>query len=283
MATIPNRVAERLSSSLKRFQPILESAKSRDVNEADTSIIVSDMLSEIFGYDKYSEVTREHAIRGTFCDLALKVDNELQFIIEIKAIGLELKDAHIKQAVDYAANQGVEWVILTNGINWRAFKVIFGKPIDQECVLDLNLLNISPRNSAHLESLYPLTREGLLKGALPAYHTQQQATNRFYMAAIVLSDPVVETIRRELKRISPDVKIQIEEIRQSLINEVLKREVVEGEKAGEAKKRVQRAAAKLLRAKKAKEERPEQIEEPAPQVEESMPEDIQHLSTESVN
>ncbi|HSF48578.1 MAG TPA: restriction endonuclease subunit R, partial [Burkholderiales bacterium] len=88
MPSVPTKVAERLSSALKRFQPILTSAQSRDVNEADTSIIVTDMLSDIFGYDRYSEVTREHAIRGTFCDLAIKMEGELQFIIEVKAIGL---------------------------------------------------------------------------------------------------------------------------------------------------------------------------------------------------
>ena len=129
MPQVPAKVAERLSAALKRFQPILASANSRDVNESDTSIIVTDLLSDMFGYDKYSEVTREYAIRGTYCDLAIKIENELNFLIEVKAIGLDLKDAHIKQAVDYAANQGVDWVILTNGIVWHVFKVIFNKPI----------------------------------------------------------------------------------------------------------------------------------------------------------
>lgn len=53
--SVPARTAERLSSGLKRFTPILASAKSRDVNESDTSMIVTDMLADVFGYDKYSE------------------------------------------------------------------------------------------------------------------------------------------------------------------------------------------------------------------------------------
>jgi len=97
---IPTRVSERLAAGVKRFQPILSSAKSRDVNESDTSMIVADLLAEIFGYDKYSEVTRELCIRGTYCDLATRLDGKFQMIIEVKAIGLELKDAHVKQAVD---------------------------------------------------------------------------------------------------------------------------------------------------------------------------------------
>ena len=40
----------------------------------------------------------------------------------------------MKQAVDYAANQGIEWVALTNGNIWRVFRVIFAKPIDADLV-----------------------------------------------------------------------------------------------------------------------------------------------------
>ena len=65
--SIPAKVAERLAVGLKRFQPVLTSAKTRDVNESDTSMIVTDMLAEVFGYDKYHEITRELCIRGTFC------------------------------------------------------------------------------------------------------------------------------------------------------------------------------------------------------------------------
>ncbi|HET9532749.1 MAG TPA: type I restriction enzyme HsdR N-terminal domain-containing protein [Blastocatellia bacterium] len=260
MANISVRVSDRLITYLKRFQPVLESARSRDINEPDTSVIVSDILSDMFGYDRYSEVTREHAIRGTFCDLAIKIDNELQFIIEVKAIGLDLKDSHIKQAVDYAANQGVDWVMLTNGINWKVFRITFGKPIDNELVLDLDLLSLSHRNSSHIEALYHLTREGLLKGALPAYHAQQEATNRFFLAAIVLSEPVVTMVRKELRRISPDVRIGSEQIRASLIQDVLKREVVEGEKADEARKKINRAIGKAAKAKTTREPRGQRSE-----------------------
>ena len=126
MAYVPSRVAERISSGLKRFQAVIQSAKSRDVNESDTVIIVTDMLSEVFGYDKYSELTSEFAIRGTFCDLATKVDGTIQCLIEVKAAGSELKESHSKQAVDYAANQGIQWVVLTNAAHWKVFEVNFG-------------------------------------------------------------------------------------------------------------------------------------------------------------
>jgi hypothetical protein len=106
MPSVPDRIAERLRASLKHFQTIVQSAKSRDVNESDTVIIVTDMLSDVFGYDKYSEITSEMCIRGTYCDLATKLDGKIQTLVEVKAVGIELKDSHMRQAVDYAANSG---------------------------------------------------------------------------------------------------------------------------------------------------------------------------------
>ncbi|MFN2455062.1 MAG: restriction endonuclease subunit R [Pyrinomonadaceae bacterium] len=252
MVQVANKVADRLAAGIKRFQPIIASAKSRDVGESDTVIIVTDMLSEVFGYDKYSEITSETSIRGTWCDLAIKLDGAIEFLIEVKAIGLELKDSHTKQAVDYSANQGTDWVILTNAEIWRIYKVTFAKPIDHELVLEINFSQLNSKKSSDIELLYNLTREGWLKSALGEFHTQQQALSRFFLGAMVLSNPVLEVIRRELRRLSPDVRIDIEQIKSVLVQDVLKREVVEGEKADEARKKISKSSSKLLRAKTVK-------------------------------
>ncbi|HTD65582.1 MAG TPA: type I restriction enzyme HsdR N-terminal domain-containing protein, partial [Candidatus Limnocylindria bacterium] len=225
----------------------------RDDGEADTVMIVTDMLAEVFGYDKYSEVTAEFSIRGTYCDLATKLDGALQALIEVKAVGLDLKDSHVKQAVDYAANQGVDWVVLTNGICWRVYKVTFAKPIDQELVIEIDFCALDAKSQTDLEALFLWCKEGWIKSVLGDYHTQKQALSRFFLGAMVLSDPVVEVIRRELRRVSPDVRIEIDQIRHVLSSEVLKRDVMEGDKAEEATKKIARVANKALRAKAAKE------------------------------
>src|SRR5262245_26135468 len=94
---ISKRVVERIATNLKAYQGILQQQKSRDISEADTVTVVKDVLSSVFGYDKYAELTSEHSIRGTFCDLAVKLDDKLAFLIEVKAIGIDLKDGHVKQ------------------------------------------------------------------------------------------------------------------------------------------------------------------------------------------
>lgn len=170
------------------------------------------MLSEIFGYDKYSEITSKFSIRSTYCDLATKLNGKLELLIEVKAIGLELKDTYVKQAVDYAANQGVDFVVLTNGLLWKAFKVTFTKPIGQEMVFEIDFSQLNPKKMDDIDKVYLISKEGWLKSTLYDFHSQKQVLNRFSIGAMMLSDPVIEVIRRELRKMSPDMKITAEQV-----------------------------------------------------------------------
>lgn len=250
MSSIPKRVEARLVAGIKKFQPILAMARSKDVNESDTVVILNDLISAVFGYDKYFEVTSEFAIRSTYCDIAIKLDGKPIVLLEAKAAGIELKDQHIKQAVDYAANQGVDWVVLTNGIEWRIYKVIFAKPIDNELVCEFNFCNLDTKDDTHLQFLYLLTKEGWAKSAVGEFHLQKQALNRFYVGAALLTEAVLNAIRRELKRVSPDVRIDTDQISAVISQEVVKREVSEGSKFSEAQRAFGRAANKAAKAKK---------------------------------
>lgn len=252
MSAIPAKVKTRLQNSLKRFQQVISSAKSRDVNESDTVVIVTDMLSEIFGYDKYSEVTSEYSIRSTYCDLAVKIKDKVEILIEAKAIGLELKDSFIKQATDYAANQGIEWVALTNGELWKIYKVTFSKPIGQDLVMDYHILDMNGKNQSDLDMLFLLCKECWIKKGVENYYDQKQALSRFFIGAMLQTEDVLNVIRRDLKKISPNVKIENDQILEVLKQEVLKREVVEGEKAEMAIKKIGRIKQKAGKAKPAR-------------------------------
>ncbi|MBK8001941.1 MAG: restriction endonuclease subunit R [Verrucomicrobia bacterium] len=202
-------------------------------------------------------------IKGTFCDLALKIDGKLVLLIEVKPIGSDLKEGYIRQAVDYAANQGIEWVVLTNAARWEIHKIGFGKPITNELLVTVDLLTADPKNDSDLEVLFLLSREAQGKSLLDEYHEQKQALSKYCIGALLLSDTIVSVIRRELKRLSPDVKIETEEIHAVLSHEVIKREVLEGEKAQEAARRIARAANRVKKSKLEKEGSAETSQEAA--------------------
>lgn len=250
MGQVPVKVAKRISDAIKQFQPIIDAARARDVNESDTVTIVTDMLQSVFGYDKYADISSEHAIRGTYCDLAIKLDGALTLLVEVKAVGLELKDQFVKQAIDYATNQGIEWVVLTNGHIWRTYTVTFGKPIDYEMLLEVDFSALDPKKDDDVASLFLLSKEGWKKSSIDEYKTQREAVNRFTIAAVLLEPDTIQLIRRELRRIAPESRIDIDDVQHVLTQEVLKRDVIEGDKAEAAKKLVAKASKRALRDSK---------------------------------
>ena len=82
------------------------------------------------------------------------------------------------------------------------------------------------------------------KSALTDYCEQKEALSKYSIAAAILSDPVLNAIRHELKQISPDVRIDSDQIRSVLEQEVLIEEVLKGDKAEEARRLIAKAANK---------------------------------------
>lgn len=247
MANIPPKVSDRLTAMIKKYQPILISAKNQDKNEADTVTIISQMLSDIFGYDQFSEITKEFAIKNTYCDLAIKIDGDVKFLIEAKAIGSKLNESHIAQATTYGAKVGIEWVVLTNGINWIIYKMNYGNKIAHKHISSFDFTNLKPKNTADHEQLFILCKEGLKKDAIEEFHAYKKIVNPFYIGSIIMGEYVVEAIKRELRKSSPGLKVDDKEIESILRNDVLKREIVDGEYAIDAQEQYKQV---LKKAKK---------------------------------
>jgi Type I restriction enzyme R protein N terminus (HSDR_N) len=253
------RVANRIAAQMKRYQSILATIQKKDISEADTVTVINDILADVCGYDKYHEVTSQYAIRGTFVDLAVKVDENIRFLIEVKAIGIELKDSHIKQAIDYAANEGIEWVVLTNGAIWRVYNVHFGQPIEKILVCEVDLIALSPKSDEILECFGNLSRESFSKGNMADLLHQKQVTNKFTVAALLISDDVLDDLRKEIRRLGSGIKVDNDYLRALLTNEIVKRDLIDSEEAKAAfqnVKRLQRTAARKKSSEKELEQRP---------------------------
>lgn len=250
MATTPKKVLNRFTANVPKFQKVLKIAKDRDVNEADTVSIINDIMGDVLGYDKYLEVTSEFAIRSTYCDLAIKVDDKVQFLLEAKAIGMELKENHIRQAIDYGANHGIQWVILSNGIEWQIYRIRFEQPINYDLVCQFDFSQLNLKDDRDQNVLFLLSKEGLSKNAREDFYDKVQSVNRYVIGSLILSESVLSVIRRELRKISEGVKIDLREVEHIVKNEVLKREVVEGDEADNAKARLRKLYRKITPRKK---------------------------------
>lgn len=238
MIIIPTKVRERLIEGLKKFQPILKNAKSMDINESDTVMIVGGILNDIFGFDQWTEITSEYKIQSTYCDLAIKIDGKIKFLIEVKAINKELVTQHITQAVNYGANAGAEWIMLTNGAKWKVYRIIYGQPISNEMVYEFYLPEMSPKKISDMENLFMVSKESLTKSFLEDFHKKNNALNRYSLGHLLVSETVLDCIRKTLKKMNPEIRIDNENIQDALKNEVIKREIFEGKKSTEAKKKI---------------------------------------------
>ncbi|MDO8878386.1 MAG: type I restriction enzyme HsdR N-terminal domain-containing protein [Pseudolabrys sp.] len=256
---ISAKVSARISTQLKRYQGVLSAIQKKDISEADTVTVINDILADACGYDKYHEVTSQYAIRGTFVDLAVRVDDTIRYLIEVKAIGIELKDIHVKQAIDYAANEGIEWVVLTNGAMWRVYKVHFGQPIEKILVCEVDLISSSPKSGEILECFGNLSREGFSKSTMADLLHQKQVTNKFTVAALLVSDDMLDDLRKEIRRLGSGIKVDIDYLRSLLVNDIIKRDLIDGEEAKAAAqnvKRLQRAASRKKSSAREVEEQP---------------------------
>jgi hypothetical protein len=263
MIKISKRFVDRAKKRLRRYQRLLESARTRDVNESDTVVIVTDFLHDVLGYDKYTEITSEFSVRSTFCDLALRIGGELVYLIEVKSAGTDLRDNHLRQAVDYAANQGIETVMLTNGVIWQVYRVRFEQPISHDLILSIDLLDPAQKAAKLVQDLYLISREGTNASDLDRYCKQREATSRYVVSQLLLTDPFLRLLRREIRKVSSGISVTTEHLAALLRNEVIKRDALEGEKAAAAGRLIKRAARRRLRAEKAEEEGVAKVPDPA--------------------
>jgi hypothetical protein len=245
-ARMSKKVHDRLVAGLRKYQPIVRRLRERDISEADTVTVIKDMLSDIFGYDKYNELTSEQQIRGTFCDLAIKAGDKIHYLAEVKAAGTTLADNHLRQAVNYGAHHGIEWVLLTNAITWKIYRIRFGQPIswDEVCCFDIDAL--SKRSADDLGKLHMLSRECILSDALESFHRQAQILNRYVIAEMLQTDILLGLLRKEFRRLF-GMKPTVEELRGMLVEGVLKRDTLDGDGAKAAKATMKKAASGAAR------------------------------------
>ncbi len=103
----------------------LDKHRKDGLKEYPTRIIFVDPLLQALGWDvrDSDEVTLEYpTIDGKSVDYALKINHKPVLFIEANPLNDPLTDfKSITQVVGYAANAGVEWCILTNGVTYKIY------------------------------------------------------------------------------------------------------------------------------------------------------------------
>jgi Type I restriction enzyme R protein N terminus (HSDR_N) len=190
---------DRVRTAVRRFSKPLADLVSRDANEGDTRLLVTDFLCEGLGYDKYEDLTTEYQVKGEFADYGVRIDKQLVAFIEVKRCATKLNAKHLRQVEMYAVNEGVEWMVLTNGQVWQVYHLTGGLPLIIDLALEVDLLGEqSPAQKA--DGLFHLTKEALKRRLLDDLWKAKAATAPKSLAGVLLADVVVDAVRKELRR-----------------------------------------------------------------------------------
>ena len=192
----------RISVALKKLTKPTLLMKEKDALEADTRHLVTDILVDALGYDKYENLTAEFAVKGDFADYGIRIDKQLQAFIEVKRVSQKLSASHLRQVESYALKEGVQWAILTNAQVWQAYHVtpVKGQQSEVTLIFEVDILDETLKPSAKADLMFLISKEGLSKGRLSDYLSAQNAVSPKTLKPIFLSDDVLAAVKKEIKK-----------------------------------------------------------------------------------
>jgi hypothetical protein len=189
---------QKLSASLKAYKKQYLDTGLVDLDESGTRLMINHFLCEVLGYRPIEEVKTEYMIKGTYADYVVQLGGVRHFLVEVKALSLQLSNKHLRQTVDYGANEGIDWALLTNGRVFELYRIIFGKPIDSKLMFSIDLSNPESFKKAP-EFIQYLHREAIQKKSLKALWNRCEALNALTIAGIIYSKKIIDEIKKLIK------------------------------------------------------------------------------------
>jgi len=190
-------VYDGLYDVLKSAAEPLENLRERNANEGDTRMVVNEILSEGLGYDRYNEITTEYAIKRDYADYCIKLDDAIKVIVEVKRVGRKLTEKDVNQVDVYAAHEGVEWILLTNGITWQLYHLTSSLPLALDLVFEVSVLSDTIEA---VNKLRFLAKPAMQRNLVEELWHSSKVTNPESIRDVLVSDPVVSEVRKEIWR-----------------------------------------------------------------------------------
>lgn len=212
---------QRLLQAVESLRAKLPDLRARKLSEIATRAIVIDPILGALGWDVRdpTKVQLEYTtIDGKFADYALLVECKPKILVEAKPLGDSLSDIKaVTQVVAYAANAGIPWCILTNGVKWQVYSSLEQCAAPEKLMFEVLLDAEAPCLEPLVKSLWMVSPEEIEKGSLAAFreHTFADSKVRRALDAIVRDPPTrfLNLIRRTIG----DEKMSIRKVRESVM------------------------------------------------------------------
>jgi len=208
---------KKVSALLKKYAQVFKEAKERDANESDTVMYLTKFFEEVLEYDSLKgEISKEVTVKDRFCDIALKIDGDIEVLVEAKSAGLKsLTAKHIEQAENYASRSGLSWVLLTNGVTWQLYHVSFaeGEGIKSDLAFEVEFKD--DKLDEFWTSVSLISKKAVAKEELDEFWGQKKALKPGVVVKALFSHDVITVLRRELNR-QADGRLDIDDVVESV-------------------------------------------------------------------
>lgn len=208
---------------IKSLQTKLEKHRKADLKEYPTRTIFVDPLLQALGWDVTDpdEIELEYpTIDGKSVDYAPKINRKPVLFIEAKALRDPLTDVKsITQVVGYAANAGVEWCILTNGVTYKVYRSTEKAEAPDKLLFEISL---DPKENEGMsiqqvaEQFARLSRDAMARGLLDEIGEQIFTTSKIRKALDKLFIEPPNTLVRLIRSTIGDDTIKPTQVKNAL-------------------------------------------------------------------
>lgn len=188
----------KMLNALKSYKKKFLDLNLLELDESGTRLMINHFLADVLGYLPIEEIKTEYMIKGTYADYVIQINGVRHFLVEVKALSLQLSEKHLRQTINYGANEGIEWALLTNGKNLDFYKILFNKPIESRKVFSVDLSDGTTIKPS-IDQLQYLHKDAVLKKGLKMLWNKCEALFPENVAGIIYSKEVVGTIKRLIK------------------------------------------------------------------------------------
>jgi hypothetical protein len=188
----------KMLNALKSYKKKFLNLNITELDESGTRLMINHFLADVLGYMPIEEIKTEYMIKGTYADYVIQIGGVRHFLVEVKALSLQLSEKHLRQTINYGANEGIEWALLTNGKNFDFYKILFNKPIESRKVFSVDLSDGTLMKPA-IEQLQYLHKDAIVKKGLKLLWNKCEALFPENVAGIIYSKDVIRTIKKLIR------------------------------------------------------------------------------------
>lgn len=198
MIKLTEKQQSQMLIKLKDYRKRFLVKKYENLDESATRLMINHFLTEILDFTQLDDIKTEYAIKGTYADYVIQLEKNKHMVVEVKAIQVDVNEQHLRQSLNYAANEGINWVLLTNGRQFILHRVIFNKPISSKEIFSINLLDSNElKNATAYFSL--ITKRSFEIKAHEKYWMKFQYLEATNVAKLLYAPEIIKVIRKKLK------------------------------------------------------------------------------------